>query len=242
MKRLPIHRRPYFAKRVLEIGGGHDPYAGVTHAVDKFPDHDGQRAGALKLSRGVRFFQGDVESLPFDSTVKFDFVYLSHVLEHVTSPERAVSELLRVARRGYIETPSPLREQIAALFPYDPNDFHLHFIWKSTRPGNAIAYIPKNQKTLGEFGNHPRAQMAKRLFELSRARDANLEAMLPREAKTTCVFFRDHLEVVRYESFAEAYAKGDDPYRSSEAVRAAIRWPMVLRSARFRKLRAALNP
>lgn len=237
MKHLPLHRRPYFAKRILEIGGGHDPYAGVTHAVDKFPDDDGQRAGAMLLARGVEFRQGDLESIPFPAEPKFDFVYLSHVLEHVPSPEKAVAELVRVARAGYVETPSPLREQIAAPMPYDPADFHLNFIWKSALRENTLAYIPKSATTLGEFPDAPNAQLAKRLVAIARSKQADVEPLLPREAKTTKIYFHEKLEIVRYPSFAEAYRAGEDPYASVKWAKRASRWPWAIRSARFRRLR-----
>ncbi len=236
MKRLPLLHRPFFAKRILEIGGGHDPYAGVTHAVDKFPADDYQRAGAMFLARGVEFRQGDLESIPFPADPKFDFVYLSHVLEHVPTPEKAVAELIRVARAGYVETPSPLREQIAAPIPYDPKDFHLHFIWKSVRRENTLAYIPKNSGTLGEFPDHPHAQLAKRLADTARSKRADVEPLLPRDAKTTKIYFSRTLDIIRYESFAEAYRQGDDPYASVAVAERATHWPWALRSARFRRL------
>jgi SAM-dependent methyltransferase len=241
MKKLPIHRRPFFAKRILEVGGGHDPYAGVTHAVDKFPDNDSQRAGAMLLARGVEFKKGDLESIPFEANPKFDFVYLSHVLEHAENPERAVAELVRVANAGYVETPSPLREQIAAPMPYDPNDFHLHFIWKSTRAENTLAYIRKNSATLGEFPDHPEASLAKKLADLARAKSLDVEPLLPRDAKTTKIYFSGTLKIIHYDSFAEAYRQGDNPYASASYVERATRFPGFLRSRRFRKLAELLR-
>src|SRR3954470_11635902 len=88
MKALPLHQRPYFCRRILEVGGGHAPYAGVTHAVDKFPGDNTQRAGDLKLPEGVTFREGDLESIPFGPE-KFDFIYVSHVFEHVRDPRKA---------------------------------------------------------------------------------------------------------------------------------------------------------
>ncbi|UCE39033.1 MAG: methyltransferase domain-containing protein, partial [Thermoplasmata archaeon] len=50
-----------------------------------------------------------IENLPFKDK-EFDFVYCSHVLEHVVNPEKACNELMRVAKRGYIETPTPSKD------------------------------------------------------------------------------------------------------------------------------------
>lgn len=241
MKRLPIHRRPFFAKRILEIGGGHDPYAGVTHAVDKFPNDDGQRAGAMFVARGVEFREGDLEAIPYPDEPKFDFVYLSHVLEHAPNPERAIAELVRVAKAGYVETPSPLREQIAAPMPFaGDRDFHLNFVWKSCLRPNTLAYIRKSAATLGEFPDHPHARVAERLAEIARTKRADIEPLLPRDAKTTRIFFAGGLEILRYESFADAYRAGEDPYASVALAERASRWPWALRSSRFRRLRDLL--
>jgi ubiquinone/menaquinone biosynthesis C-methylase UbiE len=51
--------------------------------------------------------------MPFADN-SFDFVCCSHVLEHVSDPERACSELMRVARRGYIEVPAPGKDMLFA--------------------------------------------------------------------------------------------------------------------------------
>lgn len=37
---------------------------------------------------------------------EFDFVYCSHVLEHVRDPAKACAELMRIGKRGFIETPT----------------------------------------------------------------------------------------------------------------------------------------
>jgi ubiquinone/menaquinone biosynthesis C-methylase UbiE len=47
----------------------------------------------------------DINQLPFEDK-SYDFVYCSHVLEHVDDPMRACAELVRVGKRGYVETPS----------------------------------------------------------------------------------------------------------------------------------------
>lgn len=95
-------------EKVLDIGSGHDPFPYATHLADFAPDdNDYGRAGvALKRPDGIPFTECNVENTPFKDH-EFDFVYCSHVLEHTESPEKACQELQRIARRGYIETPSP---------------------------------------------------------------------------------------------------------------------------------------
>jgi SAM-dependent methyltransferase/predicted O-methyltransferase YrrM len=93
--------------RVLDIGSGHLPFPHATHLADiTLTDHGFGRAG-VPFARvdGKEAVECSVESMPFADRT-FDFVYCSHVLEHVDDPERACRELMRVARRGYIETPT----------------------------------------------------------------------------------------------------------------------------------------
>jgi len=53
----------------------------------------------------------DIHSMPFaDASV--DFVYCSHVLEHVADPKQACSELIRVGRSGYIEMPTLAKDML----------------------------------------------------------------------------------------------------------------------------------
>lgn len=92
---------------VLDIGSGHLPVPFATHLADFAPDDDlyGRAGVPLQRDNGRPCISCDVEDMPFDDH-EFEFVYCSHVLEHVRCPERACAELTRVARRGYIETPT----------------------------------------------------------------------------------------------------------------------------------------
>ena len=94
---------------VLEIGSGHNPKARSDVLCDKFIGDDEQRGGAIITDRPM--VEADGQFLPFADQA-FDYVICSHVLEHVEDPNRFISELTRVARRGYIETPSEIGERI----------------------------------------------------------------------------------------------------------------------------------
>ena len=68
------------------------------------------RAGVpFKKVDGKPVYEINIENMPFESK-EFDFVYCSHVLEHVDNPELACKELMRVAKRGYIETPKKAKD------------------------------------------------------------------------------------------------------------------------------------
>ncbi|MGE3550308.1 MAG: TylF/MycF/NovP-related O-methyltransferase [Geobacter sp.] len=94
--------------KVLDIGSGHVPFPLATHLSDiTLTDHGYGRAGVpFKHVDGKPVFECSVEELPFKDK-EFDFAYCSHVLEHAQDPARACRELMRVAKRGFIECPSP---------------------------------------------------------------------------------------------------------------------------------------
>lgn len=115
MKRLPWWRRPHSAKRLLEIGPGHNPFAGVTHLLERYVSDGHERGGnALLVPTSARLIVGEATVLPFAKRA-FDFVYASHVLEHVEDPVQACREIMRVGAAGYVETPSPFLEQGLAI-------------------------------------------------------------------------------------------------------------------------------
>ncbi|MBI3725227.1 class I SAM-dependent methyltransferase, partial [bacterium] len=94
-------------ERVLDIGSGNNPFPKATHLADMYGSDNKHRGGQdialLRDQRPLVFC--DVEALPFRDGA-FDFVYCSHVLEHVDDPVRACREIVRVGRRGYLETPT----------------------------------------------------------------------------------------------------------------------------------------
>ncbi|MDE0636273.1 MAG: methyltransferase domain-containing protein [Candidatus Poribacteria bacterium] len=94
---------------VLEIGSGHNPNIRSDVLCDKFIDDDEQRGGTIVADRSM--VEADGQFLPFADGA-FDYVICSHVLEHVEDPNLLISELMRIAPRGYIETPSEIGERI----------------------------------------------------------------------------------------------------------------------------------
>lgn len=94
---------------VLEIGSGHNPKTRSDVLCDKFIEDDEQRGGNIITDRPI--VEADGQFLPFIDKA-FDYVICSHVLEHVEDPNLLISELTRVAKRGYIETPSEIGERI----------------------------------------------------------------------------------------------------------------------------------
>jgi ubiquinone/menaquinone biosynthesis C-methylase UbiE len=99
--------------RVLEVGGGHNPHPRSNIVVDKYTGNDNQhRVTDLKVLKHQQFLEADGENLPFKDK-EFDYVICCHVLEHVPNPVKFLAEQFRVAKKGYIETPSLLGEYLA---------------------------------------------------------------------------------------------------------------------------------
>lgn len=124
---------------VLEIGSGHNPMYRSNVLTDKFSDDNSHRCGDIRLHPHQTFVEGEGEHLPFEDGA-FDYVICNQVLEHADDPARFINEIMRVGRRGYIETPSMLGE---LMFPKESHkwvilliDNKLVFFEKSRMPGN----------------------------------------------------------------------------------------------------------
>ena len=76
---------------------------------DNSIDDDAERGGPIVTDRPI--VEADAECLPFRDS-SFDYVISAQVLEHADDPERMIRELMRVAARGYIETPSEIAERL----------------------------------------------------------------------------------------------------------------------------------
>jgi hypothetical protein len=93
--------------RVLEIGPGDCPFRRADVYVD-FIDNWDALAHAKHNEKVIKMNVCD-EALPFKDK-EFDFVYMRHMLEDIWNPFLICKEISRVAKRGYIETPSPMSE------------------------------------------------------------------------------------------------------------------------------------
>lgn len=124
--------------RVLEIGPGTVPFARADVFVD-FVDVDTVPAGKL--------IKCDVanEPLPF-ADKSFDFVVCRHMLEDMFNPFPICAEMSRVAKAGYVETPSPLAELCRGVDGGAPSyrGYHHHrfVVWDDGERLNFVSKYP----------------------------------------------------------------------------------------------------
>lgn len=97
---------------VLDVGSGNSPYPRSDVLLDRLQG-DAHRCGqALIIDRPL--ILGDALHMPFKDKA-FDFVVASHILEHMKDPAQFLSELMRVAKAGYIETPNSIGEELVPM-------------------------------------------------------------------------------------------------------------------------------
>lgn len=133
--------------KILDIGSGGEPFPPATHLVDLYPQETQHRYNKLKTDEKI-FTQADVEDLPYKDK-EFDFIYCAHVLEHVGDPAKACEEIMRVGRRGYIETPTRASDLLFGFI--SKKDFHK---WHVVMVGDTLIfneYQDFEKKPIGPF-------------------------------------------------------------------------------------------
>jgi len=120
--------------KVLDIGSGGCPFPLATHLADFYEGKTTHRTEELKRDDRP-FTVCNLERSPFLDN-DFDFVYCSHVLEHVDDPVQACEELMRIGKRGYIETPSKISDTMFN-FTKIPN----HHKWHTQVLGNTLIFM-----------------------------------------------------------------------------------------------------
>ena len=107
--------------KLLDIGGWYRPFRRADYVVDILPyetrgigGHQGEGEERFTADTWILHDLCGKKPLPFEDK-QFDYVTCSHVLEDIRDPLQLCSELIRVAKRGYIEVPSRLVEQTFGL-------------------------------------------------------------------------------------------------------------------------------
>lgn len=131
--------------KVLEVGPGATPYYRSDVFLELNYDDENDRiaqsgyVGILETEKPVVYYDGTI--FPFEDN-EFDYVVCSHVLEHVTDINLFISELTRIAKRGYLEFPVALYDYL-----YDISE-HLNFCYYDQR---TIFWGKKSDFELSKF-------------------------------------------------------------------------------------------
>ena len=134
--------------RVLDLGGTAIRFEhGRVTVVDVFePEWECERFVGLDLCH---------DDLPFDDK-EFDVCICSHTLEALDYPFRAIHEMQRVARRGYIETPSRGLESSFEVSPEQgayPGFWHHRWMFEEISLSR-FRIIPKTWHLLAHDAEH----------------------------------------------------------------------------------------
>lgn len=130
---------------VLEIGPGSNPHPRsdvlLERVFESVIDASAQRGNTppLKTDKKLVFYKG--ERFPFNDK-EFDYVICSHVLEHVDNVDFFMSELFRIASRGYLEYPTVYYEYLY--------NFNVHLNFLKFHNGKLL-YLNKSQTNFGDF-------------------------------------------------------------------------------------------
>lgn len=167
--------------RVLDVGSGNMPLRLATHLLDISldKDHVGRAGQPFRMLEGREVHECSIERMPFPDK-HFDFVYCSHVLEHVDDPAAACEELMRVGRRGYIETPTRCKD-----FMLGSARVSNHKWWVEAVEGRLVftAYAPRDLDGIGgdlfmRMLSDPASVREKAFWALVHLRAERLDVML----------------------------------------------------------------
>jgi hypothetical protein len=122
---------------VVDVGCGNCSFPRANVGVDRLDrptlEHVWKEGGATPIAKTL---QCDFERYPLPFKDKeVDFVFCRHVLEDLHYPFWLLSEMERVGKAGYIETPSPIAELTRGVDGYADGVFwrgyyhHHYFIW-----------------------------------------------------------------------------------------------------------------
>lgn len=132
--------------RVLDVGSGGWPFTRATELADKYPEATTHRVEDIVRDQRP-FHEVDLEKLSFGDD-SYDFIFCSHVLEHLDNPGAAMRELMRVGKRGYIEVPTRLSDVM-----FNFTRLRNHHRWHGLVVGKTVLLVEWNDWERQDLGN-----------------------------------------------------------------------------------------
>jgi hypothetical protein len=148
LKTIPV------GARVVDVGGGAAPFPRADYVIDAMPyeklgaGSDGnihQKLGIEPRYSEDRWIQTDLcDRRPWPIADKaFDFAICSHLLEDIRDPIWVCSELRRISKAGYIESPSRVVEQSKGVEnPRHAGYYHHRWLIKRNQKGLEFRHKP----------------------------------------------------------------------------------------------------
>tara|TARA_B100000029_G_C17404833_1_gene898441 strand:+ start:452 stop:1066 length:615 start_codon:yes stop_codon:yes gene_type:complete len=138
--------------KILDIGCGYraNKYASVIADVKDLAD----------FYKGKKFIKINGKKLPFNDN-EFDFVIASHVIEHVEDFEFFLKELERVSKKGYIELPTKLGDNLVFENSTD------HIWWFTFDDINSLIIASKRKQLIEPFVTVSIAKIFEEIFRES---------------------------------------------------------------------------
>lgn len=193
--------------KILDIGSRDIPFPYATHLADiSIKDSLYRSSGKpLRYIDKKPVYECNIEDMPFDDN-EFEFVYCSHVLEHTQNPDKACSELSRIARRGFIECPAFHKDM------YFNNGIVSNHLWKVDSIDNILVfekYTPDELKgfacdVLKDMKINPQNNREKALYAIVYLKANLLNTMFYWEESFECSVFESKRDIYITEKSTES--------------------------------------
>jgi SAM-dependent methyltransferase len=133
---------------ILDVGGGSSYYFPFATDIFDINTSDYIKESIKNEKNEIKTHNVDIDfdKFPFYDNF-FNFVYCRHTLEDIQNPQNAFNEIIRVSKRGYIETPSPICEIIKGIDGFGKSIcrgylHHRYFVWSDIET-NTLFFLPK---------------------------------------------------------------------------------------------------
>ena len=134
--------------KVLDVGGGKNPFIGSTHVLDLLQP-DNELSSKLPNFKKENYLVQDIFDFPWPYDDKFfDFSVCSQTLEDLRDPIAVCKELKRVSKAGYISCPTRAQESSNKIFNRSKIEKNLigyyHHRWFVEIESDCLVFIHKN--------------------------------------------------------------------------------------------------